>query len=232
MNTFKQVIDLFIGGATKAHEGTQEKSHVKLMVSGKSLLWVTEDMTYIVAIRISDKLYVKNTAWHNRPPMSEFRYINRKCRSQKVHLEKMEFAPLPEDEQPGRDKNVISAMERYAAERIGQDFSIIPTSGLSGPQRAYKKQYTMNKTRTSNLSTLRATEAIYIYLEKHGTGKIDKPTMYDMINNIKRTRKALRKIDGFLQVCITLPEISSPGIIEQDEHPGGIDSCSSPFLQE
>ena len=87
----------------------------------------------------------------------------------------------------------------------------------------------MNKTRKSDLNTLRATDAIYKYLERHGTGKIDNPTMHDMIDNIKRTRKALEKIDSFLQVCITLPEISSPGIIEQDEHPGGIDSCSSPI---
>lgn len=230
MTTFKQVIDLFIEGATKAQEATQDKTHAKLVISGNSLLWVTEDMTYIAAIRLSDKLFVKNITWHNRPPISNFRYITRRCRSEKVHLEKMELAPL-QDEQPGRKDRLIKAMEGYVAEQMGRDLEGMPSVELSEPQRAFKKQYMIDRRCISDLNTLKATKAIYIFLEKHGTGKIDKPTMHDMINTIKRTRKALDQIDSFLQVCITLPEISSPGIIEQDEHPGGVDSCSSPLSE-
>jgi len=232
MTTFKQVIDLFIEGATKAQEATQDKTHARLVISGNSLLWVTEDMTYIAAIRLSDKLFVKNITWHNRPPISEFKYMNRKCRKDKTHLERMEFAPIPEYNHPGfGQERYIRSMEIVAAKRIGQDILGMPSSCLSEPQRAFKKQCTIYKTRRSTLSTLRGTKAIFIYLEKHGTGKIDKPTLNDMLTNIKRTRKALLKIDSFLQVCIALPEISSPGIIEQGEQPGGKDPCSS-TLQE
>ena len=232
MNTFKQVIDLFIEGATSAKEGIQEKPYAKLMICGKSLLWVTKDVTYITAIRISDKLIIKNTAWHNRPPISEFRYINRKCRADKVHLEKSEFAPIPEYNQPGfGQERYIHRMEEVVTTRIGEDLLSMLTSNLSEPQRAFKKEYNMCKTRKSTLNAIRGTKAIHMYLGTHGTGKIDKPTLNDMIFNIERTRRALLKIDSYLQVCMALPEISSPGIIEQDEHPGGKDSCSSPLSE-
>ena len=230
MNTFKQVIDLFIEGATSAKEGIQEKPYAKLMICGRSLLWITKDETYITAIRISDKLIIKNTAWHHRPPISEFRYINRKCRAEKAHLEKSQFPLISKYNQPGYEYGrYIQRMEEVVRTRIGEDLLSMPTSSLSEPQRAFKKQYSMYLTRKSTLSAIRGTKAIYMYLETHS--KVDKPTLNDMLFNIKRTRKALLKIDSYLQVCIALPEISSPGIIEQDEHPGGIDSCSSPLSE-
>jgi hypothetical protein len=160
MNTFKQVIDLFIEGATSAKEGIQDKPPAKLMICGRSLegatsakegiqdkppaklmicgrslVWVTKDVTYITAIRISDKLIIKNTAWHHRPPISEFRYINRKCRADKIHLEKSEFAPIPEYNQLGfGQERHIRGMEKVVTTRIGQDILGMPTSSLSEPQ--------------------------------------------------------------------------------------------------
>ncbi|MBC2746221.1 MAG: hypothetical protein HF975_04295 [ANME-2 cluster archaeon] len=235
MKTFRQVMDAFLTGATSGIEGAQDQPLPKLAIYGNTLIWITEKRAHPLAIRLSDDLILKNMDWDIVSDIPGFKHFMRICKANNIHITRDELVSLPKH----HDILVqIAALETTAGTAIGEQLLCKTNKELDNkpPLIAYKKKYGVEKQTAANFNTLNTSIQIYNYLRQNGIqGYQQNPiqgliphNIKAIINNINSSQQILRQLTEYLQVCITLPEISSPGItIGRDEQPGGEDSRPS-----
>lgn len=236
MKTFKQIINEFLDGATSGIEGELRDRYSKPAIKGDTLIWITADNTHIIAIRLGENVILKTVAWETLQSLGNMTYLIHKAKAADICLVRS-ICPVVKNSE--FDTEFKKAKERIKkqieAELINKSDQPITMEPMGTKQALkyfglYLKKLKAKNQAQMDRDALQLSVRVLAILEKEkvtNTHLLIKDDYTNFINITNRARNVLERMDKYIQVLITLPEIiSSPkeNLLRPDEHPGGDDS--------
>lgn len=218
MTTFNQVIDAFVAGSKAMVE--DDNISMNIAIYHDTLIGISKYKVEVIAIRLSNDLIIRNTSWPVLTYVHNLKYLYKKCRELKIHT-------IHVDEVIGTiDKSIFLEQAIQCENTIKKS---VGDSLISEKVSGYKDVPALVKYRKYCMDVSKATidkYGILSMINLHNHLATSDSFAKIALGEIKRSQQILNKLDQYLQVCIKLPEISSPDIpqLKSDEQPGGNDS--------
>lgn len=235
MKTFKQIINDFLDGATSGIEGELRDRYSKLAIKGDTLIWITAENTHIIAIRLGENVILKSVEWETIQTIGNMKYLTTKAKAADICIVRL-ICPIIQNsefdaEYKEAKERIIVRMEAELLHDTDEvTMQPIGTKQALKSFKLYLKKLKAKDQMKKDRDTLQLSVRILTIFEQEPISEnqlFKNDNLNMIIRSTNRARIVLERMDKYIQVLITLPEIiSSPkeNLLGPDEHPGGDDS--------
>lgn len=210
MTTHTQLINAFILSQPGHTHALLSDPSGTMIIRGDALVFESGVTLDVLAIRITNQLFVKNINTEILSKIPQMRYFSWKCKTENIYIERMSLLSPPYTNHQYIRAELLRTLEAHAISVVGAYCTSTPSNDLNKAQQDFKKEYKINTAHQKNIKILGALLSTHRLINRHGP-EICNGIIGGIVKNITDSKQVIETVDKYLQVCITLPEISSPG---------------------